>query len=722
MPELLRGTVERISFHNAESGFCVLRLSSEHQRVVSVVGNLPPVPRGERVEARGEWKTDRVHGLQFHATEICIAAPSELEAIERLLGSGLIRGVGRRLAKDLVGRFGNQVFEVIENSPAELRKVRGIGSHRIRMITESWSEHRSVRDLMLFLHAHGVGTARAFRIHRQYGAEAVPLIKQNPYRLADEVRGIGFLSADSIARSLGIEPASPFRIRAALRYLLNEASHGAGHCALPRRELLEQARKLLQIPSTAIEAVLDEEVEKRSLVADTIRGQDVVFPPNLLAAERNIARQLRRLGKGDPPWPKIDPAKAIPWVERRLGIRLAPTQAEAIRLALRSKVFILTGGPGVGKTTLVNSLLTILAAKDVEIELAAPTGRAAKRLAESTGGFARTIHRLLEMSLTTGNFGRNEDHPIQADLLVVDEVSMVDVPLMDALLRATPSEAALLLVGDADQLPSIGPGQVLADLLASGAVPSIRLTEIFRQAGESRIVLNAHRVNQGRMPELRAGSPSDFYFVRLSDPDRAADKIVQLVAERIPRSFGFDPLTEIQVLAPMNRGAAGVESLNAALQAALNPAGLATEAKIERFGTVLAAGDKVMQTENDYRKEVFNGDIGLIIAIDHDRKFLVASFDRREVVYPFDDLDQLTLAYAITVHKSQGSEYPAVVIPVLRQHSIMLRRNLLYTAITRGRRLVVLAGESAAIRQAVTSRRGAKRWSKLAELLHGENE
>ena len=565
---------------------------------------------------------------------------------------------------------------------------------------------------MAFLQGHGVSTSRAVRIYKTYGPDAIPLVTENPYRLARDIAGIGFKSADLIAQRLGIAKTATIRARAGIVYALMEAV-ADGNCGLPEDQLLTKAEKLLEIPKETLAEALVQEIREGSLVADVVGDDRVVFLAQLWRAERFIAHRLRALSKQPPPWPAIDAERATAWVEKKLDVVLAPSQRSAISLALATKVLVVTGGPGVGKTTLVNSILRILRAKSVAVALCAPTGRAAKRLAESTGLPAKTIHRLLEVDPRSGGFKRGEANPLECDLLVMDEASMVDVPLMASLMRATPPRSALLLVGDADQLPSVGPGQVLAEIIASGAVPVARLTEIFRQAAQSRIVINAHRINRGQMPEpdAPADESSDFYFVEAPDPDDAAGKIVEIVRSRIPRRFGLDPIRDVQVLCPMNRGRLGARSLNLALQAVLN--GDETKPTVVRFGWPFRVGDKIMQIVNDYGKDVFNGDGGFIHNIDTDAQEVMVDFDGRLVAYDFGELDEVMPAYAITIHKSQGSEYPAVVIPLSTQHYIMLRRNLVYTAITRGKQLVVLVGQRRALRIAVKDSRAARRWSKL---------
>jgi exodeoxyribonuclease V alpha subunit len=547
------------------------------------------------------------------------------------LASGMIRGVGPVYAKKLVRAFGDKVFDVIEATPDRLREVDGIGPVRAASILAAWAEQKVVREIMVFLHSHGVGTARAVRIFKTYGSDAIQVMSENPYRLARDIRGIGFKTADAIAMKLGIEKTATIRVRAGISYALTEAMD-EGHCALPTEELLPLAEKLLEVPQQLIRTALDLELQEGTVIADQIGGTACVFLAGLHRAERTIADRLTRLANGTLPWPRIDPDKALPWVEKHIGMALAESQVAAVGLALMSKVTVMTGGRGVGKTTIVKAILRILAAKGTEILLCAPTGRAAKRMTEAAGLEAKTIHRLLEVDPKGGGFKRGDDNPLDCDLLVIDEASMVDVMLMQSFMKAVPDGAAVMIVGDIDQLPSVGPGQVLADIIASSAVPVVRLTEVFRQAAQSRIMTSAHRINQGAIPDLNPPeAESDFYFVQVEDPETAVARIIELVKTRIPKRFGLEPIRDIQVLCPMNRGGAGARSLNIELQAALNPAG---DRKVERFGWTFASADKVMKIENDYEKEVYNGDTGTIDDVDSNSG---------------GKLDMLVPAYAATI-------------------------------------------------------------------------
>jgi exodeoxyribonuclease V alpha subunit len=642
--------------------------------------------------------------------------PHTPAGIEKYLGSGLIKGIGPHFAKKLVETFGLKVFDIIGKLPGRLTEVHGIGPTRAERITASWRDQRVIRDIMVFLQGHGLGTARAVRIYKTYGDDAIGLVKQNPYRLAYDIHGIGFKTADELAAKLGIERSSPLRARAGIRYALQQLTT-KGHCFYPEDELEQQAVELLGIDAAVIRAALEHEIRDHSLVRDVAAGEKPRIYLNFLHyAERELATHLKALQSGPHPLPQIDVQKALDWVEQKVSLHLAEAQRVAVTMAARSKVLIITGGPGVGKTTIVNSILKIFTAKHLRCMLCAPTGRAAKRLIEATSCPAKTIHRLLEYDPAKGTFKHNADRPLDADLVLVDEASMIDLPLAHSLLEAVPKRAALILVGDVDQLPSVGPGAVLGDLIASGVVPTARLTEVFRQAAQSQIIQAAHAVNAGRMPPLDHRDQGDFFFVSADDPETAVQRIVELVAERIPRRFGLDPIGDIQVLTPMNRGLLGARNLNQVLQAKLNPARDGQPA-VDRFGYTYRIGDRVLQTENNYGKDVFNGDLGVVAGVDADERELRVDFDGRTVVYDFGELDELVPAYAMTIHKAQGSEFPAVVIPMHTQHYVMLQRNLLYTGITRGRKLVVVVGTPRAVAIAVKQGEAQLRHSALRRRL-----
>ncbi|WP_201299173.1 ATP-dependent RecD-like DNA helicase [Novosphingobium sp. 9U] len=709
----IAGSVERVTFHNADTGFCVLRLKVRGQRdLVTLIGHAAAIGAGEYVEASGVWLNDRNHGLQFKAEKVEATVPTTLKGLEKYLGSGMIKGIGPVYAAKLVAAFQHDVFEVIEKEPERLREVTGIGPVREAKIIKGWSDQRAIREIIVWLYSHGVSSARAVRIFKTYGEQAIATIKADPYQLARDITGIGFKTADAIASSIGYGKEDPRRVRAGVSHALTTAMDD-GHCGLPRDDLLRSGAKLLEVPEPLIEQALEDELASGEVISGVTEGREVMFLAGLYRAEQSIADRLLGLREGLLPWPAINAEVAIPWVEGRTGLELSPSQQAAMRLALLSKTCVITGGPGVGKTTLVNSILKTLAAKRVVIALAAPTGRAAKRLAESSGMEAMTLHRLLESDPGEGGFKRNEHNPLECQLLVIDEASMIDVMLMHATLKALPAGAALLLVGDVDQLPSVGPGQVLKDVIASGAVPVVRLTEVFRQAATSRIITNAHRINAGTMPDLSARGEGDFFYVQADEPGEVAEKVVDLVSRHIPRRFGFEAARDIQVLSPMQRGGAGARALNTLLQQRINPP---TEEFVERFGHRYGPGDKVMHIVNDRERDIYNGDLGVVTRIDHQEAELTAIFGENEATFDFGELDALQLAYATTIHKSQGSEYPVVVLPLTMQAYTMLGRELIYTAVTRARKLLVLVGSRKALSIAVKQRQ-PRRWSLLRERL-----
>ncbi len=716
--EDLQGLVERVTFHSEDTGFCVLQVKVRGRReLATVVGSAAAINPGEQIDCLGTWVNNATYGLQFRADTLRTVPPTTLEGVERYLGSGLIKGIGPHFAHQLVEAFGADVFDVIERTPERLRMLEGIGAKRQARVTEAWREQKAIREIMVFLHSHGIGSARAARIHRVYGDQAIHRIRDNPYRLAQDINGIGFVTADAIARKLGIPSDSLIRIRAALHHVLWECST-EGHCAAEKRELVQRTVALLEVSPAVVEEAVALEVAAENLMSEAIEGEPALFLAPLHRAETGVAGHLRRLLAGPPPWGVIDTDRAIPWVETLTGLSLSLSQREAVAAVLNGKITVLTGGPGVGKTTIVNSILKLVEGRGGEVLLCAPTGRAAKRLSESAQAEARTIHRLLEFDPRRGGFRKDEADPLAVDLLIVDEVSMVDVLLMNQLLKAVPSHAAVLLVGDVDQLPSVGPGAVLQDIIESGRVPTVRLTEIFRQAASSSIVVNAHRINAGESIETRDGAGlQDFYFIPAESPEEIYAKLLQVVTERIPRRFAMSPIRDIQVLTPMNRGSLGTHSLNVELQKHLNAG---AEPRVSRYGWTYAPRDKIIQTVNDYDKDVFNGDIGQVSRVDLDEGQLHVTFDERTVLYEFGELDEISLAYATSVHKSQGSEYPAVVIPLAMQHYLLLQRNLLYTAVTRGKRLVVIIGQPRALAMAVNNVRSTRRLTNLGARLAGE--
>ena len=717
MPETLTGLIERVTYHNPENGFAVLKVQVKgRQDLVTVVGSTTSVSAGEHLEAIGKWVVDREHGQQFKADELKTTHPASAEGIEKYLASGAIRSIGPKFAAKIVAIYKERTLEIFETAPDFLLHIKGIGQERVRRIRQSWQEQKEVRKIMLFLAEHGISFGRAVRIYRTYGQESIAKIKENPYRLADDIRGIGFKTADELAAKMGIDRNSPYRARAAVQYTLQDLA-GQGHVGYPEPGVVEHTTKLVEIDQLIVEAAVRAAVAEKTVIRETVEGESWLYLTALHRAEGGLAQSVHRIASATPhPMPVIDVEKAIAWIEGKLAINLAALQQEAIRQACQQKMLVITGGPGVGKTTLVRSILEIFQAKKMKCVLAAPTGRAAKRMAETTGQTAKTIHRLLEFDPVTGDFKRNQQHPLTGDLFVLDEVSMVDVVLGHQLLRAVPSNACVILVGDVDQLPSVGPGSVLADLIASGVVPVVRLTEIFRQAAESEIVTAAYAINQGRMPELK--SPEnliDFYFIEAQEPEAIQDLIVRLVKERIPKRFGFTPKTDIQVLTPMNRSVLGARNLNQVLQTALNPGDGGPE--VQRFGWTFRLGDRVIQTENDYNRDVFNGDLGVIESINRIEQEMVVNFEGRQVEYDFGDLDEIALAYVLSIHKSQGSEFPCVVIPLHTQHYMMLQRNLLYTAVTRGKKLVVLVGTKKALGMAVRRQDTARRFTALRKRL-----
>ena len=717
MTESLKGFIERVTYHNLENGFAVLRVKVKGRKdLVTVVGNTTSVSPGEHCEATGRWIVDRQHGQQFKASELRTTHPASAAGIEKYLASGAIRSIGPKLAAKIVDIYREQTLEIFEKSPDFLLHIRGIGPERVKRIRQSWQEQKEVRKIMLFLSEVGIASGRAMRIYRTYGHQAIGKIKANPYQLAEDIRGIGFKTADELAAKLGIDRNSPERARAAVCYTLQDLS-GKGHCGYPELGVIEHTTQLIEIERSIVEEAVSNVVRARSVIRESMDDETWLYLSSLHRAEVGLAQSVQRLTSATShPLSGIDVDKVLAWLEPRLSINLAAGQREAIRQACLQKLLVVTGGPGVGKTTLVRSILEVFAAKQLKCVLAAPTGRAAKRLAETTGQSAKTIHRLLEFDPVTGDFKRNQQRPLAGELFVLDESSMVDVVLAYQFFRAVPSTACVILVGDVDQLPSVGAGSVLADLIGSNVVPVVRLTEIFRQARESQIITASYAVNHGRMPNMSASAElTDFYVVESDEPQAIQDMVVKLVTERIPTRFGLDPKQDVQVLTPMNRAQLGARNLNQVLQEAINPSSDGPE--LERFGWTFRIGDRVIQNANDYNRDVFNGDLGMVEKINRIEQLMTVNFDGRSVEYDFADLDELTLAYVLSIHKSQGSEFPCVVIPLHTQHYLMLQRNLLYTAITRGKQLVVLVGTKKALGMAIHRTETSQRYTALRNRL-----
>ncbi len=707
----LTGSVERILFHNEENGYTVLRLLPEKGKdAIVAVGTLPNPQVGVQLRIQGRWVNNPRFGRQVqmeHAEEVL---PATCEGIRLYLASGLIKGVGQSMAGKIVDAFGEDTIRILDEEPERLHQISGVGAKMFGRITQSWAEHRSMRDLLLFLQPHGITPAYALRIHRHYGAQALAIVQENPYRLAMDIRGIGFLTADSAAMKLGFSHDHPLRAQAGILYTLQKLTD-EGHVYAPVPLLLSQTSQKLDIPSALMQEALIQLTLEERIVIEEMNGEEGVFLTRFHHCESKIAFYLHRLLNSPKSIHFNDPENDIVRITQQLDITLAPEQMDAVRASTRSKIMVLTGGPGTGKTTIINAIIKLFESVKAKILLAAPTGRAAKRMAETSGKEAKTIHRLLEFRPQEEGFARNENNPLACSLLVVDESSMMDTQLFYHLLKAVPLGTTLVLVGDVHQLPSVGPGNVLGDIIASKVVPLVRLTEIFRQSAESEIICNAHLINKGEVPLLESSRDrlSDFYFIRDTDPERVADRIVDLVKNHIPRRFGLDPITDVQVLTPMHRGSVGAANLNQRLQEALNP----QNSFLRRMDRNFRLYDKVMQIRNNYEKDVFNGDIGRIILLDTEERTLTVRFDERNVPYDFEELDELTPAYAISIHKSQGSEYPAVVIPLMMSHYVMLQRNLVYTGITRGKQLVVLVGESRALHMAVKNNHTRKRHTRL---------
>jgi len=724
---LLTGRIENITYTSEETGYTIAKVMVLGRKdPVTVVGNLISPVLGETLTMKGEWTRHPKFGEQFKVSDFSSAAPESLAGIERYLGSGLIKGIGPVMAERIVKKFGTKTLDIIENNTGKLSSVEGIGEKRISMIRKAWDEQKEIRNLMLFLHAYGLGAGYAVKIFRKYGNRATAIMKGNPYRLAVDISGIGFITADRIGAKLGFSKNSRERVESGIVYVLFTLSE-EGHVYYPLPALIENCAAMLDVEREDVKKGIDAAAASGEIVIEELDG-DIgktgeerrgVFLAKYHYCEAGISKLLKEIVNSANSFKNINPDKAIEWAQHELSITLAGKQVEAIRSALKEKVLVITGGPGTGKTTIINAILKIFKRLKMKILLAAPTGRAAKRMSEATGCGAKTIHRMLEYNPEKGGFQRDEKNPLECDLLIIDEASMIDTLLMFSLLKAVPPEAALILVGDVNQLPSVGAGNVLNDVIESGIAPVVTLTEIFRQAKESRIVINAHRINSGEMPFLKADeNGSDFYFIEQDNPEKIIEIIRELVTERIPKRFGFDSFDEIQVLTPMHRGVLGSSALNAVLQEALNPG----EVLLARGEKKYKRCDKVMQIRNNYEKDVFNGDIGRIKSIDSVDQKMVVSFDGRQVEYDFHELDDIILSYAVSVHKSQGSEYPAVVMPVHTQHYMLLQRNLIYTALTRGRRLAVMVGTKKALAIGINNNRTQKRYTYLKNRLKKNSE
>ena len=705
----LRCVVERMTFQSPETGYTVLKARvKDYTELVAVVGNLLDANVGSVLLVEGSWKVDSRYGRQFMAESWEETMPATVYGIEKYLGSGLIKGVGPKFAQRIVRMFGTETIAVIEDDIDRLRQVEGIGSKRISMIKESWQKQKEVKNIMLFLQSNGVSTAYAAKIYKEYGNAAIDKVKENPFRLADDIWGIGFRTADTIAAKLGFGKDSFVRLRSGILYTLS-ALADEGHVYAERDQLADKAVELLEADIANVQMTLDNMLQAEELIFE----EDAIFLPAFNYAEKGTAHKLIQLAEDVSGFDSLRPESQVDVaaLEKMLGIQYDEVQAQAVQEAARSKVMVLTGGPGTGKTTTVQGIIAAYGQMGLRILLAAPTGRAAKRMSEATGLPAKTIHRLLECKPPEG-YQRNEENPLEGDVLIVDECSMIDIILMNSLLKALPRNMRLVLVGDIDQLPSVGAGNVLRDIIDSGRFPVIRLTRIFRQAQQSRIITNAHRINQGEFPDISNGRNTDFFFINSEEPEAAVQEIVALVSSKLPRYYGVKP-SEVQVLTPMQRGVLGGTNLNQTLQAALNPEGEG----LRRGGFIFRLYDKVMQVKNNYDKEVFNGDIGRITAVDLQERTLQVMFDGRVIEYDVSELDELVHAYATTIHKAQGSEYPIVVMPILMTHFVMLQRNLLYTGITRAKKVLVLIGSKKALAYAVHNVTVSQRNTKLKERL-----
>ena len=717
----LQGQIERITYTNEENGYTIAKVKVYGRRdLVTVVGNfMAPIP-GEILKMQGEWANHPKFGEQFKVVHYKSLVPASVAGVEKYLGSGLIKGIGPVMAKRIVKKFEKETLDIIEQEVEKLTEVDGIGRKRIEMIKKAWADQKEIRQVMIFLQSHGVSSAYATKIFKTYGNESIEVVQENPYRLATDIFGIGFLTADRIAEKLGFAKDSELRAEAGILYVLHQLAD-EGHVYYPFQPLVNKCQEILEVDQEILSRALTSLNAEKKIVIDDLQEKEskadyqAVYLAKFHLSETNIAARLKALINAPKSIRPIDPDKALKWVQKQLDITLASKQIDAVRRAVMDKVLVITGGPGTGKTTIVNAILKIFVKSGIKLLLAAPTGRGAKRMSEATGYEAKTIHRLLEYSIQKGGFQKNDQTPLRCDLLIVDEASMIDTILMHHLLKAIPPRVTFILVGDVNQLPSVGAGNVLHDIIASGAVPVMELNEIFRQARESLIIVNAHKIKQGLMPAFKPSGHklADFYFIEQEEPEKVLGIILELVKERIPKRFGFDPIDDIQVLTPMHKGMVGAGNLNLELQNALNPG----PDSLSRGGKNFRINDKVMQVENDYEKEVFNGDLGRIVRINLEAQEVTIDFDGKKVPYDYPDLDEVVLAYAISIHKSQGSEYPAVVIPILTQHYVLLQRNLIYTAVTRGKKLVVMVGSKKALAMGIGNDKTKKRYTHLRHRL-----
>jgi exodeoxyribonuclease V alpha subunit len=720
----INGQIERITFSNEENGFTIAKLKTKGEKdLITIVGSLPGINPGEVLELLGEWSNHPRFGQQFKVVKFRSIMPATAAGIEKYLGSGLIKGIGPIMASRLVKKFGADTLEIIDTYPERLEEVEGIGKKRVQMIRNAWDAQKEIREVMVFLQGHGVSSTYAAKIYKQYGQSSIKVVRENPYRLAADIFGIGFKTADKIAGNLGIDRNSEIRAEAGILYVLYELSE-EGHVYYPYEPLIEECRKILEVDKEIIVKGLARLFEEKKIVLEDLNDIKEEFTPNNKAvylagfyvAEQTIALRLKMLLNSPSNLRPIDKDKALEWVQKRLDIQLTEKQKEGVKTAVKQKVMVLTGGPGTGKTTIIKAILEIFRRLTPRIVMGAPTGRAAKRMSEATGWEAKTLHRVLEWSPKEMGFKKDADHPLDADVVIVDEASMIDNLLMHYFLKAAPRGSVLILVGDVNQLPSVGAGNVLKDIIGSGAIPVVELNEIFRQAMGSLIITNAHRINHGefpRIPDSKEETLQDFYFIQKETPEDVLATILDLVTNRIPSRFKINPVDGIQVLTPMHRGIIGAENLNKVLQEALNK----SQIELPRGGRVYKLGDKVMQIKNDYDKEVFNGDIGRITRIDPEEQEVTVEFDGRLVDYDFSDLNELVLAYAVSVHKSQGSEYPVVVMPVHVSHYMLLQRNLIYTGVTRARKLVIIVGTKKALSIGIRNNKIQRRFTGLSRKL-----